>query len=81
MNKEQPAQQAEPNINLNDLRIMAKIIEISTERGAFKANELRSVGDIYEKLVTFVNSAQEAQQSSQDVEPSLEEEESKENNE
>ena len=43
-------------LGLNDLALMANIIQVTSERGAIKANEMEAVGALYTKLVTFVNS-------------------------
>lgn len=49
-------QQAQPIvIGLSDLVLMANIIQVTSERGAIKANEMQSVGALYSKLVAFVN--------------------------
>ena len=40
-------------MNLNDIKSMINIIDLCTSRGAFKANELKSIGLFYEKLVTY----------------------------
>lgn len=44
----------ETNINLNDMVTMVNIIDACTERGAFKGNELVTVGTLREKLANFV---------------------------
>ena len=46
--------QAVAAISLNDLQIMVNIIDLCTKRGAFQGDELLPVGQIREKLVTFV---------------------------
>lgn len=45
---------AAPDLNLNDLAALKSIIDIASQRGAFKAAELESVGKIYNKLNTFL---------------------------
>lgn len=44
------------SLGLNDLALMANIIQVTSERGAIKANEMEAVGALYKKLVTFINS-------------------------
>ena len=44
----------ESGINGTDLVNILKIIEICTQRGAFRANELLAVGKIYTKLSNTV---------------------------
>lgn len=45
---------AAPDLNLNDLAAVKSIIEVASQRGAFKAAELEAVGKIYNKLATFL---------------------------
>jgi len=54
---EAPAEQAEGGVELTiqDLAGLKTIIDVATQRGAFKANEMMSVGTIYNKLETFLN--------------------------
>jgi hypothetical protein len=52
---EQQEQQA-PSLTLQDLVLVAQIIQITSQRGAFKADELADVGGLYNKLVTFLQS-------------------------
>lgn len=42
-------------LGLNDLALMANVIQVTADRGAIKANEMSAVGALYTKLVTFVN--------------------------
>jgi hypothetical protein len=49
-------QQPAPNLTLQDLVLVAQIIQLTTQRGAFKAEELADVGGLYNKLVTFLQS-------------------------
>ena len=48
----QPA--AGPDLNVSDLVALKSIIEIASQRGAFKANELEAVGKTFNKLNTFL---------------------------
>jgi hypothetical protein len=44
-----------PNeLNIQDLALARAIIELATDRGAFKANELANVGMLYNKLDAFL---------------------------
>ena len=52
----QPAQQPAPSLTLQDLVLVAQIIQLTTQRGAFKAEELADVGGLYNKLITFLQS-------------------------
>lgn len=65
--------QPDPNeLNIQDLALARAVIELATERGTFKANELANVGALYNKLDGFLKqveaqakAAQEAQESAQ----------------
>lgn len=41
-------------INIIDLQNVVKIIDAAAERGAFKGNELSSVGVVRDRIATFV---------------------------
>lgn len=45
---------APENITMEDLRWLAKIIEVASTRGAFKAGEMEQVGARYNKLTRFI---------------------------
>lgn len=49
-----------PGLTLGDLRLVARIIQISGERGAIRADEMATVGDLYNRLVQWLNSIQPA---------------------
>jgi hypothetical protein len=53
----QSVEQSASNVALGlaDLALMANIIQVTSERGAIKANEMQAVGALYSKLVAFVN--------------------------
>ena len=40
----------EPKLTINDLNLMANIINVCSKRGAFNANELKVTGELFEKL-------------------------------
>ena len=42
-----------PTLNINDLLSVVKIIDACSERGAFKGNELVSVGSVRDRLAAF----------------------------
>tara|TARA_B100000927_G_scaffold222538_1_gene182461 strand:+ start:193 stop:450 length:258 start_codon:yes stop_codon:yes gene_type:complete len=42
-----------PSLNINDLLSVVKIIDACSERGAFKGNEMASVGSVRDRLATF----------------------------
>lgn len=49
-------QTEQPSLNLQDLILVAQIIQISSQRGTFKADELANVGTLYNKLIAFLQS-------------------------
>ncbi len=53
---------AGPDLNITDLAAVRSIIEVATQRGAFKAAELESVGKIYNKLSTFLDAVSKKEQ-------------------
>lgn len=56
MNDQQTAQQPSADLNVSDLSAIKSIIDVATQRGAFRAPELESVGKIYNKLTNFLES-------------------------
>lgn len=53
--EDQSPEQTTIGLGLGDLALMANIIQVTSERGAIKANEMQVVGSLYTKLVAFVN--------------------------
>ena len=45
-----------PSITIDDLITIKNLIDVSCSRGAFKADEMSSVGEVYDKLTGFLNS-------------------------
>jgi hypothetical protein len=45
---------AGPDLNITDLSALRNIVEIASQRGAFKAAELEVVGKTYNKLSAFL---------------------------
>lgn len=41
-------------LNIQDLALARAVIELATERGTFKANEMANVGALYNKLDSFL---------------------------
>jgi len=51
----QPAgTQPATDLNIGDLRNIALVIDVASTRGAFRANEMATVGLIYNKLQAFL---------------------------
>lgn len=68
-NQEAPAaeasatpQPAGPDLNITDLAAVKSIIDVATQRGAFKAAELESVGKVYNKLSAFLDAVSKKEQ-------------------
>ena len=53
------SEQPDVGLSVEDLMNALRVINTATERGAFKANELSTVGQVYDKFATFVRAAQE----------------------
>ena len=51
---EQQQEVTAPSLGVNDLKLMANIIEVVSNRGAIKANEMQAVGMLYNNLMTFL---------------------------
>ena len=47
-----------PELTITDLQNVRSIIDIAATRGAFKASEMKQVGELYEKLGLFIESVQ-----------------------
>ena len=53
-----------PDLTVQDFTAMKSIIDVASTRGAFKPNEMTTVGTVYGKLEAFLNAVQ-AQQDAQ----------------
>lgn len=53
-------QQAE--LTVQDLSSLKAIIDVASQRGAFKPNEMVTVGSVYNKLDAFLNAVTQQQQ-------------------
>lgn len=47
-------QTAVPSLGIGDLAFLLNLIEVCTQRGAFKGSELSNVGAVRDKLAAFV---------------------------
>lgn len=45
-----------PDLNVNDLNALKNVIDVATQRGAFKAAEMEAVGKVYNRLNAFLES-------------------------
>ena len=46
---------ATPDLTVNDLQALKTIIDVSCQRGTFKAAEMASVGQVFNRLVAFLD--------------------------
>jgi hypothetical protein len=53
---EESNQPATADLNISDLVALKSIIEVASQRGAFKAAELEAVGKTFNKLNSFLES-------------------------
>jgi len=51
-----------PDLNLTDLAALRSIIDVASQRGAFKAAELEAVGKLYNKLNAFIENVSKKEQ-------------------
>ena len=49
-------QQAAPSLTLQDLVLVAQIIQLTSTRGTVRAEEMEQVGGLYNKLIAFLQS-------------------------
>lgn len=59
---ETQATNSAPDLTVQDLQALKSIIDVSTQRGAFKASELAVVGATYNKLEAFLQAVSTAKQ-------------------
>jgi hypothetical protein len=51
--EEQPAEQS-TSLQLTDILLTAQVIQLASQRGAFRAEEFTQVGQLYDRLVAFL---------------------------
>lgn len=54
-----------PTLTIQDLGNIRSIIDAASQRGAFRAAEMVSVGTVYNKLNDFLNAASQASQANE----------------
>lgn len=60
--QEAQTQEQEANLSIQDLASLKSIIDVASQRGAFKPNEMAQVGATYNKLDAFLNEIQRQQE-------------------
>jgi len=61
-------------LTIQDLATIRSIIDAASQRGAFKTNEMVTVGTAYNKLDAFLNAVAERQNEAKDAEEAVAEE-------
>jgi len=54
---EQATEAKKPSINLTDIVQCVEVLRVCTERGVWRASELSGVGQLYDRLTTFLTDA------------------------
>jgi hypothetical protein len=67
MSENNNAQAQAPDLTIQDLTAMKTIIDVASSRGAFKPNEMTTVGTVYSKLELFLNAVAEQQAAAQEA--------------
>lgn len=57
------------SLNINDLAMMVKVIDLGSEKGIFKGADLKPVGDLRERIVEFVKQVEAAKEPSDESTP------------
>lgn len=60
-----PEAQQDGELTISDLNAMKMIIDVASQRGAFKPGEMMVVGQTYNKLVSFLDNVAKQQQPAQ----------------
>ena len=48
-------QQTAVSLSLNDLKVCLQIIDLCSQRGAFKPEEFQAIGELHQKLTVFLS--------------------------
>lgn len=57
----------EASLELQDLVVILRIIDLASQRGAFKAAEMQDIGTAYNKVSAFLQSAAPKQETSEET--------------
>ena len=58
-----------PDLTVQDLQNLKNIIDVASQRGAFKPNEMMTVGQVYTKLESFLGAVSQAQAQNPTTQP------------
>ena len=78
VDQDQVDQQVPESISLNDLQLLANIVDLASGRGAFRGAELSQVGAVFDKLQTFLGFVAKQQEERAEQEAAEQNEESQE---
>ena len=56
-------------LTIADLASLKQIVDAACTRGAFKAAEMRAIGETYDKLSAFLDTSQQASQTAEQAQP------------
>jgi hypothetical protein len=56
-NQEETQQQPGVQLQISDLLLAAQVIQLTSQRGAFRADELSQVGGLYDRIVAFLQAS------------------------
>lgn len=59
---ESAATEAQPSLQISDMILMLKIIQVTAQRGAVRAEEMAEVGSLHDRLFKFLVSTGALQQ-------------------
>ena len=59
--------ESSPQLTIADLSVIKDIIDVACARGTFRANEMRNVGEIYERLLSFLTAVESAEKAEIDA--------------
>lgn len=64
-----PDVEMEPvKLTIQDLSALAQIIDIATQRGAFRAAEMSQVGTVFDRLGTFLKQIEATEETTEELE-------------
>jgi hypothetical protein len=61
------AQQGNVELTLQDLGALRAVIDVASQRGAFKPNEMVAVGTVYNKLSSFLDAVEKQAKAAQEA--------------
>jgi len=62
----------EATVNIADIHVIKQAIEVATQRGAFRADEMSTIGPAYDKISNWISSDMEKDQADSDGETDAE---------